>query len=192
VVVGLFVKRPLADAYARRVPSAEVVPLATRQVFEQRYFATAETSDDERQMRIRHVVEIATEASAYDSADVERAEAELEAKPWARLPVVYKWRAAALAKASPRCTLAAGRTFLIDGRGMNQHSRQYVPVTCDDGHDAWVPWRATRFESAVVVTRTQTEVHQVIVVECDTPTVETRPFGRVPDGLGPVTDASCN
>lgn len=194
VVAGLFGQREDADAYALALGRAEVLPLATVAAHERRLAAGTYANEDDREKHIRHVVELAGDTPAYDAADLGRTESALDealGAHWVRLPAQQGRRAAALARLRPRCTLPAGRVFVTDGQALYGFRRMYAPVTCDDGSEAWVPWRATRLESAVLWEGGAWKVHQVILVECDVPTVETRPLGLAPPGLGPITEASC-
>jgi hypothetical protein len=192
VFAGLFGARRDADAFARAT-GAEVIPLATVEELEKR--AGADLGDfDEHEAHVLRVVETTTTSPAYDEADLERVEGDLDerlAGEWTKLPGQQARRAAALATLPPRCTVGSGRVFATNEGALYTFRRQYAPVTCDDGHAAWVPWRATRLESTVVRTRDAFRIHQVILVECDVPTLETRALGPAPQALGALTDANC-
>jgi hypothetical protein len=177
VFAGLFRERPDADAYARSI-HGEVVALGV----------VDGIPSDEHLMR---VVVTAARTRAYAREDLERVEHELDerlAVEWTKLPRQQERRASALAKLTPICSVDADRVFVIDQHELYAFRRTYAPVTCDDGRRAWIPWRATRLESAFVGER----VHQVILVECDVPTLETRAPGPPHDALGLLTTAACD
>ncbi len=180
VVAGLFVTREDAAAYRRALGRGQVVPLASGAEYRHRIHGNHRyASFDEQQKAIHHVVQIATDTLAYDAKDLERIERAFDEGPWVPFRAQQTRRAAALARLRPRCRLRAGRVFVTNGVVLYNFMRSYAPVTCDDGREAWVPWRATRLESTVVREHGAFEVHQVIDVECDVPRLETRAFGRV-------------
>jgi hypothetical protein len=125
------------------------------------------------------IVQVAEEAAAWTRADLERVERELDealAVKWVRLPEQRKRREARLASLAPRCTVAADSVSAATSAELFAFGRQYAPVRCDDGSEAWVPWRATTLESVVTRDERGARVHQVVLVECDQATVETRRF----------------
>jgi len=189
VFAGLFRARRDADAYARTL-RAGVVPLATPDEFARRAYPGSGSYDDFA-AHVQRVVEMAAASPAYAEADLEQVEHELDerlAREWTKLPGQQTRRAAALSKLVPLCTVGAGRVYLTNEHALFAFRRTYAPVTCDDGRNAWVPWRATRLESAVVGER----VHQVVLVECDVPTVEVRAVGAPPAALGVLSDGRCD
>jgi hypothetical protein len=192
VVVGLFAARRDADAWASALHD-DVVPLASVEELNRRRYDDVKDWDRHEASIVR-VVETTAPTAAFAGSDLERVESELDerlARNWTKLPGQQLRRVRALASLSPRCTLDAGRVFVTDEATLYRFLRHYAPVTCPDGRRAWVPWRATRLESAVVRAGDQLDVHQVILVECDVPTLETRPLGPAPDALGALTDEHC-
>ena len=185
VFAGLYRDRRGAEARAAEV-GGEVTPLATVDAFQRRGCAGAADSDAcERSMT--RVVQTSARTPAWDAADLERVEREIDEK-WVPLPAQQRRRAAELAKLTPRCTIGPARVFVTNENAIYRFMRTYAPVVCDDGRPAWIPWRATRLESAVVNDR----VHQVILVECDVPTLETRPLGPPSPEYGPLTNGRCD
>lgn len=188
VVAGLYANREDADAAARG--RATVIELATKDEYDRRRYSNV-GAYQKNEEQIERVVEIAAETPAYRAEDLEQVEKALDeelATHWVPLPAQQMRRADALAASTPACNVAAGRVFVTHENELYEFRRKYAPVRCDDGREAWVPWRATRLESTV----DSGKVSQVILVECDVPTVETRPFGpRPPKELGALTDESC-
>ena len=188
VFAGLFRERRDADSYARAL-HAEVVALTTIDEFQARQEASGDFDAHERS--IVRAVQTSGETPAYAESDLERVERELDERlvtHWTKMPAQQERRVAELSKLKPLCTVAADRVFATDQLTLFRFRRMYAPVTCEDGRRAWVPWRATRLESAFVGER----VHQVILVECDVPTLETRAPGPPSRALGPLTDDACD
>lgn len=188
VIAGLWANAADATA-AARAAGGEVLPLASQDEFRRRQYGGVEKYEA-YEARVSHAVEITSATPAYRAEDLERVETDLDeelATKWVPMPEQYVRRARALAALVPACTVAAGRVFATNERELYRFRRTYAPAKCDDGREAWVPWRATRRESVVADGR----VHQVILVECDVPTLETRPLGAPPGPLGPLTDESC-
>lgn len=112
--------------------------------------------------------------------------------PAVAYPQAVERRTRAIAVLKPNCEVRAGRIFLATGRELYTFGRDYAPVTCGDGSRAWVPRRTTRVESAVIPGKEGASLFQVILVECDTPTIEHRPFVSGPPPQVPAIDAgSC-
>jgi len=180
VVAGLFASKPPAEAYARELPSsARLLELAA--LVEEPpgfYMLRDPKGPSARDARVR-AVELVEDTPAWSRPELERVEHELDealARKWVKLPKQRARREAALAKLDPRCTLERGRVFTAKDADFYGWRRNYAPVQCPDGARAWVPWRATRLESVVVRAGGAAKVHQVILVECDQATVETRAF----------------
>ena len=172
VVDGLFAERADAESFARAL-HASVLPLEAR---------TGAYRDD-----VSRVVMTASSSPAYARGDLERVEHELDEAPWVPLAKAHVRRTKALAQLTPVCTIDAGRVFRTTSEALYRFRREYAPVACDDGKEAWIAWRATRLESSV----SAGSIRQVILVECDVPTIETRPLGPPPPALGPLSDAGC-
>ncbi|MDI1444336.1 hypothetical protein [Polyangium sp. 6x1] len=167
VVAGLFAERGQAEAYASHLPpGTEIVELASREDVD---FTGKRTAS----------VEIAEDTLAWAPEDIDVVEATLDeelAKKWVKLPEQKARRDRALAGIKPRCSLTQGRVFATDQSKLFKYQRNYAPVRCDDGREAWVALRATRLDTVVTRPAGGALVHQVILVECDQPTVETRHF----------------
>jgi hypothetical protein len=180
VVAGLFATPSDAADYRRNLPSStEVVELAA--VDESSPFGRF---DDPR----GSAIEIAEDTPAWSAVDLERLEHELDealAKRWVKLPKQRARREAALAKLTPRCRIDGGRVFSARASELFRFHRKYAPVRCPDGTDAWVAWRATRLEAVVERAARGPKIHQVILVECDQPTLETRIFSA-PSSATPI------
>lgn len=171
VVAGLFVERARAEALRDALAGAQLVELVPEEALQALW-----VWDGTRGA----VVEIVEPTPAYAEADVERMEQaldELLAAKWVALPAQKTRRADALAKLAPRCTVAKGHLFMTTQGAIVR--RQYAPVRCADGSSAWVPWRATRLQSVVTRGDGGAVLHQVVLVECDVPTIERRRFGAL-------------
>lgn len=189
VFAGLFRDRGDAEARAAQI-GGELVPLASLEE-QRRRFAMSLKDGEARERAVVRVVETTAETPAWAAEDLARVEQDLDEAlgvKWTGLEGQQTRRAAALAALAPRCTVAVERVFVTNAEALYRFRRTYAPVVCDDGRPAWIPWRATRLESAVVDGR----VHQVVLVECDVPTLETRELGARPKDLGPLTLARCD
>ena len=167
VVAGLFAEREDAERYREHLPAgAELVELT----LEEEPFDFDNTS----------VVVVTEPATAWSYEDLDRVEKDLDetlAKKWVTLPKQRERRLAALAKLTPRCVVAPGRVSWVRKRKLHAFLQNYAPVSCADGREAWIEWRATRLESVVTRSGGVILVHQVVLVECDVPTIETRRWG---------------
>ena len=180
IVAGLFSSETAAVAFVRdkglsahRSEIVEIAPSA------EDYGACGD--DYEACMAKRHTaVEILSRTPAWTSEALTKVEEALDQSSARGSASPNQRRAVALSKLQPVCEVAPGRVFSTDRRTLYAFQRTYAPITCDDGRPAWVPWRSTRLESAVVPTSSGTRIHQVVEVECDTPTIEDRPFGPQP------------
>ena len=126
------------------------------------------------------VVEVVESTPAFAQADIERVEKDLDemlAGKWVNLAAQDKRREAALAKLVPRCTIEGGRLFMTTAGKLHTFHVPYAPTRCPDGARVWVRWRATRRASVVARTKDGPIVDQVVLVECDTPTIERRRLG---------------
>ena len=183
VVAGLFATRPPAEAYARDLPSsAQLLELAALVELAPGLFQPKSASAGDAK---NTAVELAEDTPAWSTPDLERVEHELDealARRWVKLPKQRASREAALAKLAPKCRLERGRVFAATEDKLYAFRRNYAPVDCPDGTRAWVPWRATRLESVVERAGSAAKVHQVVLVECDQATVETRAFSSPSSG----------
>jgi hypothetical protein len=122
------------------------------------------------------VVEVMAPAKAYDAKQIEKLNAAQDELPWVKYEKAVARYMKALERLPAACEVQPGRLFLANQDRLYRQFRKLAPVTCPDGQEAWVPWRATRLESAVVRKNNDTVMHQVVLVECDSPTLEERPF----------------
>jgi hypothetical protein len=86
----------------------------------------------------------------------------------------------------PRCTIEAGRLFATK----SDFGWSFIPVLCDSGEEVGVPAQATRVNSVVTDSEGVPRIHRIVIVECDTPTIETRTFGSS-DQYVASTSAGC-
>lgn len=188
VVAGLFAERDRAQAYADRIALPyELIELADAAA---PAAACADTHYDDCMARRSSAIEISTTTPAWAAADLARVEQELDealATSWVSLPIQHERRQAALRKLAPRCVVEPGRVFSADQHVIYKFRRTYVPIRCSTGEQAWVPITATRLHSVVLPHGSTADIHQVILVECDTPTIETRPFGAASLAASPPT-----
>lgn len=184
VVAGLFGERAHAERFVRaRGLSAEIVELAP---------ATIPCDEDyEACMASKvSVVEVFTETQAYAEDALRKLETKLDSQP--ADPAIDKeaqWEAG-IAALTPACKIPAGRLFLSSQGELYKLSRSFAPARCPDGRKAWVAWRTTRVES-VVTAGDAPEIHQVVSVECDSPTIEDRPFVSTPPPLLAAAGGGC-
>lgn len=180
VVAGLFAERGQAEAYASHLPPGmELVELASPEEAKHRQVPRDGMTWDDLQKGSAEVVEIAEDTVAWAPEDIKAVEERLDeelAKKWVKLPEQKTRRDRALAGMKPRCSLARGRVFAPTKHELYFIPRGYAPVRCDDGREAWVALRATRRQTVVTRSENMALVHQVVLVECDQPTVETRHF----------------
>lgn len=179
VVLGLFARPDDAAALARRTS-------ATSRRIAPRY----EPSDDQAPVAI----ELLVQTPAWDPAALETLESELDerlAHKWVPLAEQEKRREHALARLRPTCRVPAGALFVSRRAAFHRFRHFYAPVMCENGSEAWVPWRSTRLESVVHDgPKGIAVIDQVIVVECDTPTIERRVFRT--NALDRIGLGSCN
>ncbi|MFO0553622.1 MAG: hypothetical protein U0271_34890 [Polyangiaceae bacterium] len=173
VVAGLFAERAEADNYVRdlQLEGATIVELAPES------WLPCE-SELWEQCEAQHVVavEVAAKSVAFSDAQVASFDKKLSEENSADPDELAQQRRALEAAAAPICEVTRGQVFGATSLELYGASRVYAPVTCPDGRRAWVPWRNTRVESVVVQTKAGAMTSQVISVECDTPTLDERPF----------------
>lgn len=173
LVAGLFGARAPAERWARaRGLSAEIVELAPAGA------AQPTCEDDYEACMASRVsaVEVFVPTRAYDAQSLEALVAQQDELPWVRFELAVARREKALEAVPAACEIEVGRVFLAPKNRLYRFLRQYAPVRCRDGREAWIPWRATRLESVVTPGARGPELHQVVLVECDVPTLEGRPF----------------
>jgi hypothetical protein len=171
VVAGLFAERATAAAFHRALASAQLVEIVSEEAL-----AALNVWDGNRP----NVVEVIESTPAYAQEDVERVEHALDemlARKWVDLAAQNKRREAALAKLAPRCTIENGRLFMTTAGELQHFHSPYAPTRCPDGSRAWVRWRTTRGQSVVTRGEAGAIIHQLVLVECDHPTIERRRFG---------------
>ncbi|MDC3956669.1 hypothetical protein [Polyangium jinanense] len=174
VVAGLFERKDQAEQYQARLSGpTELVELASPEDAASRKIQPKDSRSS--------AVELAEDTAAFSKEDLEKTEEALDealAQKWVSLPEQRERRERAIAALESRCKLPRGRVFSASHKDLiRPFMLRYAPVRCDDGAEAWVPWRATRLKSTVVRTGEGALVHQVMLVECDSPIIETRRFG---------------
>lgn len=173
LVAGLFGERASAERWVRESKlKAEVVELAPAGAAQPMCEGDYEACMGSRVS----AVEVFVPSKAYDTKALEALDAEQDQLPWIRLDLAVARYDQALAKLPPACEIEAGRVFVATNDKLYRFQRRHAPVRCKDGREAWVPWRATRLESIVTTGADGPELHQVVLVECDVPTIEDRPF----------------
>lgn len=173
LVAGLFGERASAEGWAHENRlAAEIVELAPAGA------AQPMCEDDYNACMGSRVsaVEVFVPSKAYDAKVLEQLDTEQDQLPWVRFDHAVARYDQALAKLSPACEIEAGRVFLATNDKLYRFQRRFAPARCKDGREAWLPWRATRLESVVTRGEDGPELHQVVLVECDVPTLEDRPF----------------
>ncbi|NUO52218.1 MAG: hypothetical protein HOV80_25475 [Polyangiaceae bacterium] len=173
IVAGLFATKAEADELvASKHLAAQVVELAPALA------AQMDCSDDYEACTATQitVVEMLAPTKAYSTATIEKLIEEQNELPWVKYDKAALRERKALERLPSACEVKAGQLFLAKGNRLYRQMRKYAPVTCPSGAEAWVPWRATRLESAVLRKGNEASLHQVILVECDVPTLEERPF----------------
>jgi hypothetical protein len=126
----------------------------------------------------RHVTVIDRGApvAAWSKAAVERAEA---AADEAELPTEEARKAFVTAHlGAPACTLKPGDLFVVEEAELRYY--EFAPVRC--GRElSYVPWTSSLLGHAVVVPDGDGfRLYQVVGAECDSPIIESWPYG--PDG----------
>ena len=122
------------------------------------------------------VVEIVAPTKAWTAAEIDRVAEAQDGLPWVKYDKAAPRFMKALEAAPAACEIEARRIFLGSAGKLYDRSRMFAPVACPDGKQAWAPWRATRLESVVTRDDPAGTLHQVVLVECDSPTIEERPF----------------
>ncbi|MDI3288099.1 hypothetical protein [Polyangium sp. 15x6] len=182
VVAGLFERKDQAEQYQARLSRpTELVELASPEDAASRKIQPKGMAERTFLESRASAVELAEDTAAFSKEDLEKTEEALDealARKWVSLPEQRERRERAIAALQPRCNLSRGRVFSASHKDLQRpFMLRYAPVCCDDGAEAWVPWRATRLKSTVVRTDEGAVVHQVMLVECDSPIIETRLFG---------------
>ncbi|MDI1434581.1 hypothetical protein [Polyangium sorediatum] len=184
VVAGLFEHKHQAEQYQARLSRpTELVELASPEDAASRQIQPKGMAKEMFLASRVSAVELAEDTAAFSEDDLDKTEKALDevlAQKEVSLPEQKEQRERALAALQPRCKLSRGRVFSASYKDLHHPLAsllRYAPVRCDDGAVAWVPWRATRLKSAVVRTDAGALVHQVVLVECDSPILETRLFG---------------
>lgn len=174
VVVGQFATEPDATAYRSALglsAGARVLPIGEPR----------RTGADEDPPRVTQILASAP-VRAYSTADVAQAESafdeafEQRRSHSASLRAYSTERAARLARATPRCSVAPGDVFVVplvetrDAVFPMNAEWTWRPVRC--GREvAWVPLRSTNAFAVVWAHRDgHARITQVSLVECDTPT----------------------
>jgi hypothetical protein len=168
VVAGLFA----SEAGARRLVAraklgdAAIVPLADLETVRKRWPHGRPAT---------MAVEITLPTNAYDPADIERLEEALNSQNHRSYAELLERREAGLRKLVPACSLAPGRLFSVEGSVVDEHRRAFAPVQCGTKR-AWAPWAATRLDGVVAMQPSGPMFFQVVLVECDVPTLTSRPL----------------
>ncbi|MEZ4222517.1 MAG: hypothetical protein R3B13_16375 [Polyangiaceae bacterium] len=189
VVAGLFTERSHAEAFAARVVGASIVELAT---VDGGHSPCAGSEDYSKcEASTYTAVQMQRRAPAYAKADLEALEQRLNDLPWVPLGQAFERRRKALEQLTPVCIIEAGAVSITDQDNLYGFSRTYAPARCAEGEAAWVTWNATRLESVVTTTNGRVQTHQVVLVECDSPTLEVRPLGDALDSSRILLAGSC-
>lgn len=173
LVAGLFGERASAERWALESRLAgEIVELAPAGAAQPMCEGDYEACMGSRVS----AVEVFVPSKAYDAKVLEQLDAEQDQLPWVGFDRAVARYDEALAKLPAACEIEPGRVFLAPNDKLFRFLRRFAPVRCKDGREAWVSWRATRLQSVVTVGEGGPELHQVVLVECDVPTIEVRPF----------------
>jgi hypothetical protein len=117
------------------------------------------------------------DAPAWSADTLDRIENDLDealARKWVPLQQQALRRERALSHVASACTLRRGSLFVTPRAVLYRFRRNFARVTCPDGREAWTRWTSTRLESVVRPTSAGLVIEQVVLVECDTPTIERR------------------
>jgi hypothetical protein len=179
IVLALFAERAAAESLRRR-PGPETTLVELRPIEQaQKQAVPPENVPFDTFLASRSaVVELIEVAPAWAKSDLEALEKRLNEATWLPLPRARTRRERELAKLAPVCTLPSGRLFVTNQAALLTFREGYAPVTCPDGRQAWVAKASTRLDSVVLRTEHGAIRVQTVLVECDSPVFQLRPFER--------------
>ncbi|MBX7194147.1 MAG: hypothetical protein K1X94_18985 [Sandaracinaceae bacterium] len=188
VVAGLFTDRSAADALAARVTHGRVLALSSTG------FDPVWGSDGSEERLFVVAIDPRRDAQGFSRAALEAIERRLDDVSFPSEDARREALEAAIA-ALPRCMVRRGSIYATRASERYYLSeRRWAPARCE-GREAVVPVEATLREAVFEYLPSETRVHQVTAVSCDSPNLDvwrwTSEGREVIEGEEPVFAAGC-